>query len=168
MTYCLTHLFSLPVYVVRTKKSDQEGGRLFISTIDPEKLPAITPETQGMWRILEYYEQRWKIETYFYEIKTFWSFGSYQVRSYEEIEGVNFLINFTYGLVKILPLIDSRFSALMPQGTSARKNALSRVILEEQIFHTLGSESQNAKNKRPNIRVLFSMPLKKRIENYFL
>ena len=38
MTYCLTHLFSLPVYVVRTKKSDQEGGRLFISTIDSEKL----------------------------------------------------------------------------------------------------------------------------------
>ncbi|CAI3330068.1 transposase [Enterococcus cecorum] len=38
MTYCLTHLFSMPVYVVRTKKSDQEGGRLFISTIDPEKL----------------------------------------------------------------------------------------------------------------------------------
>lgn len=81
---------------------------------------------------------------------------------------MNFLINFTYGLVKILPLIDRRFSALMTQGTSARKNALSRVILEEQIFHTLGSESQNVKNKRPNIRVLFSMPLKKRIENYFL
>lgn len=59
MTYCLTHLFSLPVDVARTKKSDQEGGRLFISTIDPEKLQAITPETQGMWRILEYYEQRW-------------------------------------------------------------------------------------------------------------
>ena len=51
-----------------------------------------------------------------------------------------------------MTLIDSRFSALMPQGTSARKNALSRVILEEQIFHTLGAESQNAKNKRPNIR----------------
>ncbi|MGO5436250.1 IS701 family transposase [Enterococcus cecorum] len=160
MTYCLTHLFSMPVYVVRTKKSDQEGGRLFISTIDPEKLPAIKPETQGLWCILEYYEQRWKIETYFYEIKTFWSFGSYQVRSYEEIERMNFLINFTYGLIKILPLIDSRFSALMPQGTSARKNSLSRVILEEQIFHTLGAESQNAKNKRPNIRVLFRMPLK--------
>lgn len=75
---------------------------------------------------------------------------------------MNFLINFTYGLVKILPLIDNRFSALMPQGTSARKNALSRVILEEQIFHTLGSKSQNAKNKRPNIRVLFRMPLKNR------
>ena len=121
-----------------------------------------------MWRILEYYEQRWKIETYFYEIKTFWSFGSYQVRSYEEIEGLNFLINFTYGLVKILPLIDSRFSELMSQGTSACKNALSRIILEEQIFHTFGAEFQNDKNKRPNIRVLFRMPLKKRIENYFL
>lgn len=73
---------------------------------------------------------------------------------------MNFLINFTYGLVKILPLIDSRFSALMPQGTSARKKSLSRVILEEQIFHTLGAESQNAKNKRPNIRALFRMSLK--------
>lgn len=111
-----------------------------------------------MWRILEYYEQRWKIETYFYEIKTFWSFGSYQVRSYEEIEGMNFLINFTYGLVKILPLIDSRFSALMSQGTSARKNALSHVILEEQIFHTLGSESQNVKINAQISRSYFACP----------
>lgn len=81
ITYCMTHLFSLPVYVVRNKKADQEGGRLFILTIAPEALPEITPGTQVLWRILEYYEQRRKIEPYFYEIKTFWSFGSYQVRS---------------------------------------------------------------------------------------
>jgi len=70
----MTHLFSLSTYVMRTKKSEQEGGRLFISTIASETLPEITLGTQGLWRILEYYEQRWKIETYFYEIKTFWSF----------------------------------------------------------------------------------------------
>lgn len=35
-----------------------------------------------MWRIVEYYEQNWKMETNFYKIKTFLSFGSYQVHSY--------------------------------------------------------------------------------------
>ena len=52
----MTHLFSLSTYVMRTKKSEQEGGRLFISTIASETLPEITLGTQGLWRILEYYE----------------------------------------------------------------------------------------------------------------
>ncbi|WP_330768410.1 histidine kinase [Ligilactobacillus equi] len=118
--------------------------------------------------MLDYYEQRWKIETYFYELKQFWSFGKYQVRSHQEVDNLNFLINPAYVLTKILPIIDSDFSALKAQGISARKNALSHVILEEQIFDSLTSEPQIAKNKPSIWKVLFYLPLKSRIGSYFL
>ena len=110
----------------------------------------------------------YNLQNYFCQlIKTFWSFGSYQVRYYREIEGLNFLINFTYCLTKILPLIDMNFSALAPQETSAHKYALYRIILEEQIFDALSPVPKSTKNKRPIIKVLFSMPLKKTNRNLF-
>ncbi|ETA74992.1 transposase [Ligilactobacillus equi] len=123
MVTCLTKLFDEPVHVIRTQKDDNTDGRLFLSTIAPKDLPELSEENIGLWRILDYYDQRWKIETYFYELKQFWSFRKYQVRSHQEVDGLNFLINFAYILTKILPIIDYDFSALKAQGTSARKKS---------------------------------------------
>lgn len=87
ITYCMPPHFSLPVYVVRTKNPEQEHGRLFISTINPASLPKITLEMPGLWRILEYCEQRWKIETYLCEIKIFWSLVTIKYAMLEKLKG---------------------------------------------------------------------------------
>lgn len=168
MTPCLTKIFDKPVYAIRTKNSDKSEGRLFISTIAPDELPELDSEIIGLWRILEYYDQRWSIETYFYELKKFWSFGSYQVRSQREIEGLNFVTTFTYILTRILPVVDKDFAVLSSEGTSTRKNALGRIILEEQIFDSLALEPKMAKNKRSNMWAIFLVPLKNKIESHFL
>lgn len=168
ITHCLTKLFNKPVYVVRTQILAKSSGRLFISTIAPDELPELGAETIGLWRILEYYNQRWSIETYFYELKKFWSFGSYQVRSRKEIEGLNFVTTFAYSLTKILPFVDKDFAILSSEGTSARKHALGRVMLEKQIFVSLTSEPKITTNKKLNLWAIFRIPLKNRIESHFL
>ena len=108
-----------PQFAKYSNKASAE--RLFLSTISPNELPELSKDLIGLWQILDYYDQRWKNETYFYELKKFWSFGTYQVRSHHEINGFNFLTNSDYSLVKSLPLIDTDFSNLRDQRTSVRK-----------------------------------------------
>lgn len=168
MTTCLTKLFDKSVHVARTQKGEGAVGRLFLSTISSNELPELSEDLIGLWRILDYYNQRWKIETYFYELKKFWSFGTYQVRSHHEINELNFLTNFAYSLVKVLPLIDTDFSNLRDRGTSVHKNVLSRVITEERIFDGLSSNPKMTKNKKLFWQVIFSVFLKSRIASHFL
>ncbi|HJE96018.1 MAG TPA: transposase [Ligilactobacillus acidipiscis] len=74
---------------------------MFLSTLSAQDLPELTPHKRGFWRILDCYDQRWQIETYFYGIKKFWSFGSYQVRSQNKIEGLHFIANLAYLLTQL-------------------------------------------------------------------
>lgn len=145
MTKCMTKLFGQAVWIIRSQNR-QGNERLFISTLSAQDLPELTPHQKGFWRILAYYNQRWKIETYFYEIKKFWSFGSYQVRSQNKIEGLHFIANLAYLLTQLLPQIESAWQELQGQGTSARKNALSRAITKERIFTSLAQAAQKHQN----------------------
>lgn len=104
-------------------------------------LPELTPSKAGIWQILDYYNQRWKIKTYFYEIKKFWSFGSYQVRSQNKIEGLHFIANLAYFLIQLFPQFQPEWQVLQGQGTSARKNALNRAVTKERIFTSLAQEA---------------------------
>ena len=145
MTKCMTKLFGQAVWIIRSQNR-QGNERLFISTLSAQDLPELTPHQKSFWRILAYYNQRWKIETYFYEIKKFWSFGSYQVRSQNKIEGLHFIANLAYLLTQLLPQIESAWQELQGQGTSARKNALSRAITKERIFTSLAQAAQKHQN----------------------
>lgn len=108
----------------------------------PQDLPELTPSKTEIGRILGYYNQRWKIETYFYEIKKFWSFGGYQVRPHNKIEGLHFIANLAYLLTQLLPQVQPAWQELQGQGTSA----LSRAITKEIFFTSLAQIAQKQQN----------------------
>ena len=100
----LTNLFGdTPVYMSATAPNfvSDKAYRLFISTVFPDQLEALFIGREQLlcknevhhrsWLLpLHIYAFRWNIEIMFYELKTFWSFGLYRLRSKNGIE--NFVI----------------------------------------------------------------------------
>ena len=69
--------------------------------------------------LLACYLLRWKIETSYYESKTFWSFEEYRVRSREGIERLINLECIAYSVMTLLPYSDKTFSCY--QSASAQE-----------------------------------------------
>lgn len=127
----MTNLFKAPIYMTVTSTNlDNHGGyRLFLSTITHEKLYAMFSEQQTSnpdsaklsWLLpLQLYFLRWNIEVIFYELKTFWSFGNYMLRSRQGIENFVNIISLSYSFTKLIPFSDtffSDFALLSPQTT---------------------------------------------------
>jgi hypothetical protein len=59
---------------------------------------------------LKLYSLRWAIETIFYELKTFWSFGSYRLRSKSAIDNFVNLLSISYSFTKLVPFVDPFFA----------------------------------------------------------
>jgi hypothetical protein len=142
----ITNLFANPIHMTLTTANldAHKSYRLFASTIDPKKLfDLFSPHGQSLdndparlsWLLpLKLYSLRWSIETMFYELKTFWSFGSYRLRSKSAIENFVSLISLSYSFVKLAPFEDdffSDFSDLSPQST---KFAFADAIRKELFF----------------------------------
>jgi len=97
----LTNLFEQIIYVTVTTPNltNHDAYRLFVSTISPEKLNALFADYENLlsdsenrqaWLFPLYlYRFRWNIEVMFYELKNFWSFGNYMLRS--KISSISFL-----------------------------------------------------------------------------
>ena len=79
------------------------------------------------------YSLRWSIETSFYELKTFWSFSNYRLRSRVGIERLVNLQSIVYSLMSLLPSMDARFEFLADRSIQERRLLLSRLI-QRQIF----------------------------------
>ena len=54
------------------------------------------------------YGIRWDIEVIFYELKKFWSFGNYMIRTEKGIETYINLLGLAYTFAKTLPLLGRR------------------------------------------------------------
>jgi hypothetical protein len=139
----MTNLFINPVYMTVTANSlaNHKGYRLFLSTIAPQKLcdlfssPEHTPNNDRgrvAWLLpLHLYSLRWNIETIFYELKTFWSFGNYMLRSKQGIENFISIISISYACAKLIPFADSFFSDFSDLSTQTTKYALGDAIRME-------------------------------------
>ena len=79
------------------------------------------------------YSMRWSIETSFYELKTFWSFCKYMLRSKNGIERLVNLQSIVYTLMSVLPSIDGRYEFLAEMSIQERRFFLHRVF-HRQIF----------------------------------
>jgi len=140
----ITNLFKNPVYmtVTATALGNHKGYRLFLSTIDHEKLLAIFsscqqhPDSEELsWLLpLRIYSLRWNIEVMFYELKTFWSFGSYRLRSKNGIENFVNLLAVSYSCAKLIPFEDDLFSDLSLFSTQTVKYAFGEAIRKELFF----------------------------------
>jgi len=145
----MTNLLENSVYMIVTAANldNHRGYRLFLSTIAPQKLYAMFIPTTGQfsqeqnphidsatfsWLIpLYFYSLRWNIETMFYELKTFWSFGNYMLRSKLGIENFVNLLSVSYTCAKLIPLSDSLFADFSLFSTQTAKHAFGDAIRKE-------------------------------------
>ncbi|WP_145955957.1 IS701 family transposase [Loigolactobacillus coryniformis] len=162
---CLTRLMPQPVYMIRVQR--KTTCRLFMATCAPEELAAITTETLAVdptqltyrtpetsapapaLRALAYYQKRWAIETYFYEMKTFWHFGDYAVRSVAKIEADHHLLNTAYTLMIVLPLTQPSLAFLVTKSLRERKLWLSRQIQAALFLASLARQVQRRLKTTP-------------------
>ena len=142
----LTNLFGnfLPIYLTVTTPDilNHKAYRVFISTAQPrqlqqqykgyEKKLSDSLSGQVLWLLpLFVYSFRWSIEVIFYEQKTFWSFGLYRIRSKSGIENFVNFSSLCYACMKILPLMDNRFAAFVPESAQFRKLYIGEAIRHE-------------------------------------
>mgnify|MGYP003623370894 CR=1 FL=1 len=143
----LTNIFGTRQVLAYVTATEKDGGsrRLFFSTVFPEQLQifcawqekAPLNQTGSDW--MQYiplflYSLRWKIEVSYYEQKTFWSLGSYMVRSRRGIEMLVNLINISYCAMKLLPYQDESFSKYREESVQEFRFTLSEQI-RWQVFY---------------------------------
>lgn len=142
MVRCLTKLFGTqPVYVIRRRHGNSD--RLFLTTINPDTLnhePA--DPTTAATAIMKQYRLRWRIETYFYEQKTFWHFGEYQVRRFSEIEGFHFLVNQVYTWMIVLPLKAPQFKSWQSLSLRECRSRIGQQIQAETFINRFRQKAQ--------------------------
>lgn len=155
----LTNLFDEPVYLtITTPNPDSRNTyRLFISTLMPE---AISRQFNGyektlsdslmsrvLWLLPLYlYSFRWPIEVFFYEMKTFWSFGLYMLRSKTGVEHFVNLLAMSYACMRTLPVIDRQFELLANESVQTAKYVIGNSIRNELFLWRFVSDSENGFN----------------------
>lgn len=163
----LTNLFGnreVMAYVTAASKNTTTR-RLYFSTIHPanlriacawqEKAPLNQTGVSCMNYIpLFLYSFRWKIEVSYYEQKTFWSLGSYMVRSRNAIELMINLINITYCCMKLLPYMDDYFSKNRNQSVQEIRFSISQQIREQVFIATFVDSVENTINSNIVVKLL--------------
>jgi len=155
----ITNLFDDPVYLIVTAANldNHDTYRVFISTLMPD---AIKRQFQGYeknlsdslsaripWLLPLYlYSYRWAIEVCFYEMKTFWSFGLYMLRSKKGIENFVNLLCMSYACMKILPFSEKQFSFLADESVQTAKYVIGDAVKQELFLWRFVSRSKNAVN----------------------
>ena len=143
--YVKTKIFGNKVVLaIVTENISSKSRRIFICTdeniskyLDVKLLSNDTMKNfyiaDKMFLPLCIYSLRWSIETSFYELKTFWSFANYRLRSAVGIERLVNLQSIVYSLMSMLPSMDARFEFLADRSIQERRFLLSRLI-QRQIF----------------------------------
>ena len=142
----ITNLFKNPICMTVTAPclDNHKGYRLFVSTIAHEKLYAMfssieqtinTDSARVSWLLpLHLYSLRWNIEVIFYEMKTFWSFGNYRLRSKQGIENFVNLMAISYSCTKLIPFTDTFFADFSEFSPQTTKYAFGEAIRKELFF----------------------------------
>lgn len=156
-----TRLFGdRPVSAIVTRQGEQGTLRVFLCT-NPEACtffqqhPQIFSKRDAQACIsadaelvpLAVYSLRWEIETSYLELKSFWSFREYRVRSKAGTERMLNLQSLAYSVLSLLPLLDSAFAPLEQLSIQERRWHMEQLISQEIIFHRLESRLKTDKNQ---------------------
>jgi len=157
----ITNLFEGPIYLTVTTPNllNHKSYRIFISTLLPEtirkqfkgydKKLSDSLASQIPWLLpLFLYSYRWTIEVCFYELKTFWSFGLYMLRSKKGIENFINILAMSYASMRILPILDSKYSSLTNESVQTAKYVFGDAIKQEVFLWRFISNSENAINSQ--------------------
>lgn len=80
------------------------------------------------------YKQRWNIETFFEEIKMYWDFTKYKVRSKKKIETLTNILTSAYAIMRLLPLQSQNLAPCLDLSIQETRQILSDIILQDCIF----------------------------------
>ena len=163
----MTNLFQHPVYVTVTSPNleNPNSFRLFVSTLMPEAIEkqfrgherrlSDSLNAQMTWTLpLFVYSFRWSIEVCFYEMKTFWSFGSYLLRSKRGVENYVSLIAMNYAGMRILPLSDPQFASLADESVQTAKYAIGNAVQQELFLWRFVSKTETGDNCRDFFKIV--------------
>jgi len=153
----LTNLFGkLPVYLSVTTPDvlNHKAYRVFICTVLPDRLLkqfkgyekklSDSLASQMAWTFPLYlYSFRWAVEVFFYEQKTFWSFGLYRIRSKAGIENFVNFSSLCYACMLMLPYMDAHFAALASESPQTCKYLFGEAIRHELFLWRFISRSEN-------------------------
>ena len=79
----------------------------------------------------------------FYELKTFWSFGLYRLRSKNGIENFVNILSLAYSCSKIISLADSTFESLNTASPQDFKFTIGNLIYKELFFADFVQKFEN-------------------------
>lgn len=147
-----------PVHAYITE-SPSGNRRLFFSTVSPAdwhmsaawqedvRLRQAGREDQEFYP-LQLYLLRWKIETNYYEQKTFWDLGGYMLRSQEGISHLVNLVNLLYSSIKLLPYLLPELSTKQGQSAQKIRFLVGQKIQQEVLFCKLGVIANKVKSPK--------------------
>lgn len=149
-----------PIAAIVTRQGEQGSRRVFFCTnMEACKFFQQHPEifskrdaqayiyTEIDFVPLAIYSLRWEIETSYLELKSFWAFREYRVRSRDGMEHLLNLQSLVYSVFSLLPILDSDFAPLEQLSIQERRWHLEQLISQEIIFHRLEERLQTDKNK---------------------
>ena len=145
--------------IVTSPKKGTGGRRLFLCTLDPEKIPLDLEQCteEGIFKYgkenvqylpLGLYSIRWNIEVSYYEGKTFWSLENYQVRSSQAIERLVNLLSVSYSSMTLLPYSDEAFSGYKSASAQDTRFEISQQIQAFIILCSFGKYLETVINNK--------------------
>ena len=145
------------VLAIVTEAKESKTRRLFLCT-DPsvcehfdvscfsDKKAVAEAFADRMFIPLSIYCFRWSVEKIYFELKTFWNFREYKLRSKVGIERLVNLQMLTYALLSMLPHLDEDFKALTEMSMQERRYALGRLIDRQLFFETFVASIESGEN----------------------
>jgi len=141
------------VLAIVTEAKESKTRRLFLCTdnsvcenFDPscftDKKAIAFASADKMFTALAIYCYRWNIEKVYFELKTFWNFREYKLRSRIGIERLLNLQTLTYALLSMLPYLDKDFNSLERMSMQERRYALGKMV-DRQLFFELFMKDGN-------------------------
>ena len=154
-----TRLFGLKesVLAIVTEAKESKTRRLFLCTNPSvcecfdascfsDKKAVAFAMVDRMFIPLAIYCFRWAVEKLYFELKTFWNFREYKLRSKVGIERLVNLQMLTYALLSMLPHLDEDFRALTEMSMQERRYMLGRLIDRQLFFDAFVATIENGEN----------------------
>jgi len=173
--HVITNLFEGQVYLTVTTPDllNRNAYRVFISTLAPgviqkqfkgrEKDLSDSLLSRIPWLLpLFLYSFRWSIEVCFYELKTFWSFSRYMLRSKIGIENLVNMLVMSYSSMKILPVLEQKYSIFLDESAQTAKYIFGQAINQELFLWRFVSKTESPINSHELFAALSELTLPER------
>lgn len=154
----MTDIFGRTACTAYATKSKSDGNiNLFLATnnldlrnfntdlINNEQMKALLAENL-IYLPFTIYKFRWHIETCYYELKSFWGFCDYKLRSYCGIQNLINLQTLLYAVMAVIPYMFEEFKSLIPMSIQERRYQIGELIHRLINFDLFVADLEKANN----------------------